>query len=356
VRIGIVNDMRLAREALRRVVDGSPGDEVAWLAADGEEAIERAAADPPDLILMDLIMPRVDGAEATRRIMARGRCPILIVTSSVSGNISKVYEAMGHGALDAVDTPVLGGEGGRGPETLLRKIRRIDRQRHQPGQSGEFRAYAPPASGEFRALGASASSTAEFRRVAAPTFVAIGASTGGPKVLAEVLGLLPPTLDVPVVIAQHVDPAFATGMAAWLAGICPLPVQMADPGAEPAPGHVYLARTHEHLVLNPRGRFEYTPEPASCHYRPSVDALFGSLARHGSAAGMAALLTGMGRDGAAGLLALRKKGWVTAAQDQASCTVYGMPKAAAELNAASQVLDPFAIGRLIAGSCPRRPG
>jgi chemotaxis response regulator CheB len=305
---------------------------------------------------MDLIMPRVDGAEATRRIMASNRCSILIVTSSVTGNIAKVYEAMGYGALDAVNTPSLAADGALGTETLLRKIRRIDRMRHQPGQSGEFRAYNASTSGEFPAVGASASSAAEIRRIAPPAFVAIGSSTGGPKALSDLLAQLPATLDVPVVIAQHVDPAFATGMATWLAGLCALPVQMAEAGGEPAPGHVYLAKTSEHLVIDSRGRFQYTPEPRSCHYRPSVDALFGSLARHGSPSGMAALLTGMGRDGAVGLLALRKKGWVTTAQDQASCTIYGMPKAAAELNAASQILDPSAIGRLIAGSCPRRPG
>ena len=111
MRIGIVNDMVLAREALKRVVLAIPGHQIAWTACDGTEALERSLEDRPDLILMDLFMPRMDGAEATRRIMAECPCPIVVVTATVSGHLSKVYEAMGHGALDAVDTPTLGHSG-----------------------------------------------------------------------------------------------------------------------------------------------------------------------------------------------------------------------------------------------------
>ena len=343
MKIGIVNDLVLAREALRRVVASSSEDQVAWLACDGEEAVERARVDPPDLILMDLIMPRLEGVEAARRILASQPCSILIVTSSVSGNISKVYEAMGLGAVDAVETPVLGPSGVEGSQELLQKIRRIDRLRS--------RAPAP----RFRSGGTSpASPFPATPRRAGAGLLAIGSSTGGPKVLAELLPQLPVDLGVPVVVIQHVDPAFAPGMALWLAKLCALPVEMAPAGVEPQSGRVYLAKTEEHLVLGPTGRFEYTPEPRSCHYRPSVNAFFFSLARHSRAPGTAVVLTGMGRDGAEGLLELRRRGWVTVAQDQASSTVYGMPRAAVELGAAQHVLDPPRLARFLGETLPRR--
>ncbi|MHC5544399.1 response regulator, partial [Singulisphaera rosea] len=126
MRIGIANDVAMAREALRRVVQSVPENQVAWLAKDGDEAVAFARKDRPDVILMDLIMPRTDGAEATRRIMAESPCAILVVTASVSDHIHKVYEAMGHGALDAVDTPALGPSGKvAGASPLLEKIRTV---------------------------------------------------------------------------------------------------------------------------------------------------------------------------------------------------------------------------------------
>src|SRR5262245_44911768 len=133
MRIAIVNDLPLAREVLRRAVVSAPGYSVAWTAEDGAEAVRKAAADRPDIILMDLVMPVLDGVEATRRIMAQSPCPILLVTSSVSGNLSKVYEAMGHGGLDAVNTPVLGPDGQvRDAEAMLARIAKLARARSAP--------------------------------------------------------------------------------------------------------------------------------------------------------------------------------------------------------------------------------
>jgi two-component system response regulator WspF len=133
MRIAIVNDMLLACEALRRVVLSVPEHQVAWTARDGAEAIERARADRPDLILMDLVMPRMNGVEATRRIMAESPCPILIVTATVGGPMNKVFEAMGHGALDAVNTPTLGPQGEvQGAAALLDKIATVGKLIGQP--------------------------------------------------------------------------------------------------------------------------------------------------------------------------------------------------------------------------------
>jgi chemotaxis response regulator CheB len=168
--------------------------------------------------------------------------------------------------------------------------------------------------------------------------VALGSSTGGPEALARVLGGLPAGFPAAVVIVQHIAAAFAPGLAFWLHGRAALPVRLARAGDEPRPGEVLLAATDDHLVLRPDRRLAYTPDPVDYPYHPSADAFFGSLAAHWPRPGVAVLLTGMGSDGARGLAGLRRAGWLTLAQDEASCVVYGMPKAAVECGAACQVL------------------
>lgn len=325
MRIAIVNDMKLACTALSRVIRSEPRHSIAWVACDGLEAIENARRDRPDLILMDLIMPRVDGVEATRRIMAASPCPILVVTSTVSGNISKVYEAMGLGALDAVETPTLGAHGEmQGASSLLGKIAKIERLTEKDPTPTARRCgwTARPAAVDARTV---------------PRLVLLGASTGGPKVLAEILNGLPTDLDAAVVLAQHVDEAYASGLARWLNDHSALPVQMAAAGGELRATQVYVASSTQHLEIGPDRRLHYVHEPAGW-YRPSVDSLFQSAARNWPRPGVAALLTGMGRDGAVGLLALREAGWTTIAQDQESSVVWGMPKAAIDAGAAQHIL------------------
>ena len=337
MRIGIVNDMALAREALRRVVLSAPGHEVAWLAVDGAEAVAATRRDRPDLILMDLIMPGFDGAEATRRIMAETPCPILVVTSSVSGNLCKVYDAMGHGALDAVDTPTLGPGGDvDGAATLLCKIATIEKLL---GMSPAREARSPalalrPRSGHHDRL------------------VAIGSSTGGPNALVEILGALPDDWNASTVLIQHVDSAFAEGLACWLAERSGRRVEIARKGQRPERGRVVLAGTD--LVVGPDLRFLYIEEPRALSYRPSVDVFFASLVAHWHEPGVAVLLTGMGRDGATGLLALRDAGWSTIAQDEKTSVIWGMPRAAVELGAAQKVLPVSEIGAAIIGEVSSR--
>jgi len=319
MRIGIVNDLTLACRALAHCVEQG-GHRVAWTAADGQQAVDLAKSDPADLILMDLIMPVKDGVQATREIMKKSPCPILVVTVSVGDNIHFVYEAMGFGALDAVNTPSL-----TDPDSiaaLLAKIKTIGRlaQPDAPSRKSPVspKRTSPPADGV--------------------PLILIGASTGGPHALATILKQLPADLPAAVCIVQHIDASFAAGLVEWLNTTSQLPVEMARAGECPHRQHVYFAGGEEHLVMGPGGRFEYTEDPVECPYRPSVDALFYSVAKHWPTPGQAALLTGMGSDGASGLLALRDRGWITYAQDEESCIVYGMPRAAAALDAATRVL------------------
>ncbi len=316
MRIAIVNDLSMAVTLLRRMVASVPEYEVAWTAADGAEAVEKCARDRPDLILMDLIMPVMDGVQATCHIMKKTPCAILVVTASVGGNASKVFEAMGCGALDAVATPAVSDGGAE----LLRKIERIGRLIGGPVRQVAEPAPASPLPGQL------------------PRLVGIGASTGGPKALATVLRGLPPRLDAAVAIVQHLDVQFAGGLVEWLGEQTEMPVSLAREGMRAEGGGVFVAGTNDHLVLGADFAFHYTAEPAGYPYRPSVDEFFMSVRRHWNRTGIAVVLTGMGRDGARGLLALRQAGWHTIAQDEKSSIVYGMPRAAAELGAAAEVL------------------
>lgn len=325
MRIAIVNDVPMAVEALRRVILSVPEHQIAWVAADGEEAVRQSKADTPDLILMDLIMPRMDGAEASRIIMRDSPCAILVVTATVEGHSSKVFEAMGWGALDAINTPVLEkpGEPGRGSD-LLSKIAMLSKLIDKPAA---------------QSLG-SRVTAAENGHPQQPDFplIAIGASTGGPAALARVLTALPHTLRAAITIVQHVDQLFAPGLASWLAKQSWRDVRTIRANDRPDPSIVHIASTNDHLLLTPELTFTYSPEPEDYYYRPSANVFFHSVVRCWPVTAIGVLLTGMGADGAEGLLAMRRCGWHTITQDQATSVVYGMPKAAAKIGASTEVL------------------
>lgn len=319
MRIGIVNDSPLAVEALRRAVVTHPEHQVAWVAFDGKDAIVQCARDTPDLIFMDLIMPGMDGVEATRRIMAATPCAILIVTGNVGANASRVFDAMGCGALDAVDTPTFESmESGR-VAPLMAKVAIIGRLIGEKRTENALRRRTP-------------------NNASARQLVAIGASAGGPAALSTLLAALPAQFPAAIVVIQHVDPQFAAGLADWLNDHSTLPVRLAIEGDKPIAGTVLLASTGDHLQLKDAHHVGYTPIPRDYPYRPSVNVFFDSVAYHWPGKALGVLLTGMGRDGALGLKALREKGCHTIAQDQATSAVYGMPKAAAALDAATEVL------------------
>jgi two-component system response regulator WspF len=338
MRIAIAHSSAASVTTLTAIVTSNPKYRVVWVASTGTEAVEKSARDRPDLLLMDLSLPGKDGVQATRAIMKEHPCAILIVTEAVSRNAARVFEAMGAGALDAESTPVADERGNiRGAEVLLRKIATIERL-----ISGEYNGKGR----EGQRAGAAAKGP----------MIAIGSSTGGPKALSEVVSRLPQKPGAPIVIVQHVDAQFASGLVDWLSSQTKLRVVLAQAGRSPEPNVVFVAGTNDHLVLADDMTFRYVPEPRDNPYRPSVDVFFRSLADAWIGKGVAVLLTGMGRDGANGLLALRKAGWHTIAQDKATSVVYGMPRAAAEMNAASEVLPIEKIAAAIAGRIPSKEG
>jgi len=340
MRIGIVNDVSVAREALRRVLVSSPNHEVAWTANDGGEAIARAREDRPDLILMDLFMPRIDGVEATRQIMSESPCAILLVTATVSGHLNEVYQAMGHGALDAIDTPTLGLHGEiAATNLLLNKIEMIGKLIDKPTE---------PSSDQLdEAISPPQEAVAIIPERALHPLIVLGASTGGPHAFVELLSGLPTTLDAGIIIAQHLDSAFSQGLGQWLFEQTRRRVTLISEGSEPRAGEILLSGTDDHVVLGDDRRLHYSIEPRMNYYRPSVDVFFDSVARNWPKPGVAALLTGIGRDGAKGLLHLRQQGWWTIAQDVSSSVVGDMPKSAAEIGAAQEILPLSRIAEAI---------
>ncbi|MDO9542772.1 MAG: chemotaxis-specific protein-glutamate methyltransferase CheB [Kiritimatiellia bacterium] len=325
MRIAIVNDMLMALEALRRSVARRAGWEIAWIARDGAEAAKKCAVDTPDIILMDLIMPVMNGAEATRQIMRDSPCAILVVTATVEGNMQLVFEAMGHGALDAINTPVLGADGKltgatklEGKIDLISKLIGRGKQQHVP---------APVALGD---------TVADNHQL--PPLIVIGSSTGGPAALLEIFKALPTGFPAAIVVVQHVDISFSADLANWLGQQSPSPVKVAEPGCQPEKGIIWIAGTNDHLIMTAERKLTYCAEPKDVFYRPSVDVFFHSVAANWMARGTAVVLTGMGRDGADGLLSLRKSGWRTIAQDKKTSVVFGMPKAAAECAAALKIM------------------
>ena len=319
MKLAIAHPDRLVREALRRTLLRSE-HELLWMAGDRAETDRECRRNPPALLLAQLeLLGRK--AEHLPRFIQAGISVIALASSQAAGD---GYEALGLGALGLLEPPRLDDSGELiGGQRMLSRIQRLA---SLVGDGGTPSMPAPLAP--------------STRHI---PIIALGASTGGPLALAKVLASLPPDLHAAVLIVQHIESEFTTGLAEWLGSQSRLPVCVAERGDTPQVGRVYVAGSGGHLVLLPSMQFSRQAARASELHVPSVDALFNSLAQH-AAPGAAALLTGMGSDGVSGLGEMRRRGWHTLAQDEPSSVVYGMPRAAVEAGAAVQALDIAAIG------------
>lgn len=331
----IVDDSEVVRMLLEHLLEGDPRLRVAGSVGGGEAALEFMAKETPHVVLMDIHMEGMDGFEVTRRIMETRPVPI-VMCSGVSDPraVATVFRAYEAGAVAVVEKPAAFGHPRH--ERLARElvdtvrlmsevrvVRRWPRDRHAP---------STPSPGTV-ARAAVAGRTGRAARM-----VGIGASTGGPPALQTLLGGLSKDFPAPILVVQHITAGFLPGLAEWLGQTTPLQVQIASHGMDPRPGHVYLAPDDFHLGVDPDGRIQLTREPAENGLRPAVDHLFRSLSECCGTEAIGVLLTGMGRDGARELKAMRDRGGKTLVQDQASSVVHGMPGAAIAIGAADQVL------------------
>jgi len=351
IRVLIVDDSLTVRARLREVLTESPDFEVVGEAQDGREAIAQCDALRPDVITMDMALPVMSGLSATEYIMAHRPTPILIVSASFNrGDVFKTYDALAAGAVDVFEKP--NGQEDEGAwelslQSALRVVSRvkvITRPRGRPAQATP-QAQTIQSASQWPSIGV---------RGEVPGLIAIGASTGGPGALVNVLRGLSGDVRQPVLIVMHLSPAFSASFADWLNEQVERPVRFAREGETLASlaGEVRLAPADSHLeVVNRSLRLTRGPERHSC--RPSVDVLFESLAVGAGSRVAACLLTGMGRDGASGLLALRKAGAITLAQDEASSAVYGMPREAVLLDAVERVLPLSEVGPTLTALCAR---
>ncbi len=333
VRVVIVEDSLVQRAHLVGMLEHQHDITVVGEATTAPEAIELVARLRPDVVTLDLNIPDGGGQYALERIMAATPTPILVLSSTVQhGASTAAIEALAAGAVLALPKPA------RWTETeeheLRRSVRTISRvhviiQRRRRASQPSSR---PMPGGPSTA----ASRGSATGLPGAPAVVAIGASTGGPAALATVLAGFA-GLTASVLVVQHIHAEFIPGLVKWMARVSALPVEQAVTGQVVRPGRVYISPGGVHLRLRPGLRLELNAEPASLH-RPSVNELFASVSELTGLPSVGVLLTGMGEDGARGLLAMRRRGARTIAQDEASCAVYGMPQAACRLGAVDHVL------------------
>jgi two-component system chemotaxis response regulator CheB len=335
IRVVVVEDSVTVRKRLIEVLGGDPELEVVGEGEDGKEAIELCQRLRPDVITLDMMLPVMTGLAATEYIMAYCPTPILIVSASTNrGELFRTYDALAAGAVDVLEKPGESEVGEDWERRLLSTVKLVSRIKvitHVRAKLGT-RDRAPAA-----AMPVHVEAPADRPRCAA---VAIGVSTGGPAAIQQILRELPSRFPLPILLVIHIGEPFGAALAEWLDAQSPLRVAYAADG-EPLPmpgqGRVIMAPPDVHLVLRGgRLRLITTPERHSC--RPSVDVLFESIAQELGSRAVACLLTGMGRDGATGLLEIRRAGGVTLAQDEATSVVFGMPREAILLGAAERVL------------------
>jgi two-component system chemotaxis response regulator CheB len=344
-RVLVAEDSAVTREYLVFLLDNDPELQVVGTARNGLEAVEQVERLKPDIIVMDVHMPHMNGYEATRQIMERVPTPIVMVSASFNQDeVAMTFEALKAGALTVVGKP-LGLDHPAQAETVqqlvatvklmaeVKVVRRWPRGRGQRARAMEQKLGARepglvPGACKIR-------------------LIAIGASTGGPQVLVELLARLPGDLSVPLLVVQHITPGFIPGLVMWLNDKTSLTVKLAESGEVVRPRTVYLAPDGWQMGITPAGRMRLAQEAAEDGFCPSASYLFRSVAEAYGHFAMGILLTGMGRDGVQGLLRLRQAGGVTVAQDEASSVIFGMPGEAIRLGAAEYVLPPAQIAAVI---------
>jgi two-component system, chemotaxis family, protein-glutamate methylesterase/glutaminase len=344
IRVLVVEDSLTVRKRLVEVIASDSELEVVAEGENGQQAIDLCRTLRPDVITLDMHLPIMDGVSATEYIMGHFPTPILIVSSSTNrGDLFKTYDALAAGAVDVLEKPLAEEVDGVWERRFLASIKMVSRIRvitHIRARLG----------GPSRSAPARAETQLQPTRSGdhGHSVIALGASTGGPGALVEVLRTIPVGLPVSMLVVLHIDEPFSSAFAEWLSHQTSHPVSYARGGELLAEGRgrVYMAPPGRHLAVS-AGKLLLSSAAERNWCRPSVDVLFEALAGECAREVVACLLTGMGRDGAEGLLALRRAGAHTIAQDEATSIIYGMPREAALLGAAERILPLSEIGAAV---------
>jgi two-component system chemotaxis response regulator CheB len=347
-----------------------PAIQVVGTARDGNEAIQMVPKLRPDVVTMDVHMPGMDGLATTEHLMAYCPTPILVLTASLVGSeIDITFQMLGAGALEVVEKPHMHDVQAfdRATRDLVRRIKVLARVKVVTHLRGRRKSSGPAPiqnarkpTGSVRADPAQTPRQEELKPGAAarvrpsaaawtPTFplVILGASTGGPRIIQRIITELPRELAAGVVVVQHIAEGFSSGLVDWLQGSSRLPITLAAEGHQLRAGEILIAPDQRDLLITPDGRVHLTQAPLLIQ-RPSIDVTMQAAAEVFGTRAIGVLLTGMGRDGAYGMLTIHRRLGHTIAQDEKSCAIYGMPRAAIQLGAAHEVLPPERIGaRLI---------
>lgn len=339
IRVLIVDDSTVIRQSTRFILQSDPEIQVVGEASNGADAIAQVERLCPDVVTMDLTMPKMGGLDAIREIMAAHPVPIVVVTTlDLERELGIAAQATRLGAVSILNRPA--GLATQGCQQFAHKLIeqvklmsavRVIRQVRGSAHSSPLPPVAP--------------SRVELAQKT--EIIAIGSSTGGPAALHKILSALPENLPVPVVIVQHISFGFVEGLASWLNDASRLQVKVGHAGAKIAPGHAFIAPDDRHMLIDQFGHITLSPAAPVSGHRPSVTPLFESVARAFGRAAIGVILTGMGSDGATGMKTLHDAGALTLAQDEASCVVFGMPKEAITLGAVRRV-EPLAnIARIL---------
>lgn len=347
IGVMVVDDSAFMRTALSRMIESDPGLKVVGCASDGHQALEMLPELNPEVVTMDIEMPRTNGLEALKHVMATRPRPVIMVSSLTQEGALMTFEALEHGAFDYIPKQLsyVSLDIVKIREDLIEKIKAAaasgsTKQRSCSASRNEARVAQP-----HRAEG----------HVPRPSIICLGSSTGGPKALQQILPLLPPDLPTGMLIVQHMPPGFTGPFANRLNGLCRIRVKEAEQDDWVEPGLVLIAPAGWHMTVYRRTHSRYAVRlaktPVGKLHTPSVDVLMLSAAEALQALSMGVILTGMGNDGEAGMKAIHAAGGFTVGQDEATCTVYGMPRACALAGVLKRVVPLMQIPDEITHAC-----
>ncbi len=341
VRVMLIDDSPVVLHILKKLLVNSPAIEVVGIFTDGFEALASLSKLKPDVICTDYQMPKIDGLELIMQIMEKDPKPILVISSAVQkeGDENTIFALLEAGAVDVFPKPLVQTEEEfrKNGDRLIKKIILLSgvytfrrKRKDRPGSDTNEQVQQK-----------------EFNPGKSLKIIGVGASTGGPQVLTELFDFFSSPQQLPIVCVQHISEGFIAGFVEWFGKTTSLNVGFATEGGLPEAGNIYFPPEDTHLKFDKNGRFLFSRSSTLNGHRPSIDETFNSLAGTYGSSTLAILLTGMGSDGAQGLLNIKKAGGLTITQSEKSCVVYGMPKVADELGASELSLSPLEIKRLL---------